>query len=60
MVDTGGKSHHKAQTGLTNSEVYNDGTYSLLKLALRLEGYDWRFVPVEGQDFTDAGSAECH
>jgi len=24
------------------------------------DGYDWQFVPVEGADFNDAGSAACH
>jgi hypothetical protein len=32
----------------------------VLKLTLRPEGYEWRFVPVEGETFTDSGSARCH
>ncbi len=35
---------------------YNDGTYGVLELTLHPGGYDWRFVPVEGETFTDSGS----
>jgi hypothetical protein len=45
---------------IANSEVHNDDTYGILKLTLRSEGYNWRFVPVVGETFTDTGSARCH
>ena len=57
MVGTGGKSHYAIADPIANSEVHNDDTYGVLKLTLRPEGYDWRFVPVEGEAFTDSGSA---
>jgi acid phosphatase type 7 len=43
-----------------NSEVHNDETYGVLKLTLHPEGYEWRFVPVEGETFSDSESARCH
>jgi len=32
----------------------------VLKLTLRDTGYDWQFVPITGQTFTDAGTDTCH
>jgi acid phosphatase type 7 len=29
-------------------------------LTLRATSYDWQFVPVAGQSFTDTGSTSCH
>jgi len=60
VVGTGGRSHYTILGPIANSEVYNDETYGVLKLTLRPEGYEWRFIPVEGETFTDSGSARCH
>ena len=35
-------------------------TFGILELTLRPASYDWRFVPIAGSTFTDAGSAGCH
>ena len=32
----------------------------VMKLTLKATGYDFQFVPVAGQTFTDAGSGTCH
>jgi hypothetical protein len=32
----------------------------VLKLTLRAGGYDWNFLPVAGQSFSDSGSGTCH
>ena len=45
---------------IANSEVHDDDTYGVLKLTLRPESYEWRFVPAEGGEFTDSGNARCH
>jgi acid phosphatase type 7 len=60
VVGTGGKSHYPIVDPIANSEIHNDDTYGVLKLELLPKGYDWRFVPVEGERFTDSGSARCH
>jgi hypothetical protein len=60
VVGTGGRSHYSILEPIANSEVNNDETYGVLKLTLRPQGYEWRFVPVEGEAFTDSGSARCH
>lgn len=60
VVGSGGKSHYKIKEPLPNNTVYNDDTYGVLRLHLKSNGYEWRFVPVEGREFTDSGSDECH
>jgi Calcineurin-like phosphoesterase len=57
----GGASHYPILDPLATSEVQNDKTYGVLRLALRPKSYEWRFVSVEGaQGFTDSGSTRCH
>ncbi len=60
VVGTGGKSHYEIGRTLPNSQVHNDDTYGVLRLTLYPKSYGWRFVPVEGQTFTDVGHARCH
>jgi hypothetical protein len=60
VVGTGGAHHVPFGTVQPNSEVRNADTYGVLKLTLHQSSYDWRFVPVEGQTFTDSGTANCH
>ncbi len=61
IVGTGG--HYLSSFGddvLPNSEVRNADTHGVIKLTLRSDGYDWEFIPVGGETFTDSGSARCH
>ena len=55
VVGTGGRSLYPAPRRLPASEVVNDRTYGVLRLTLHPDAYDWRFVPVAGSSFTDAG-----
>jgi hypothetical protein len=60
VVGTGGDSHHVAGPPIPNQETTNDTTFGVLRLSL-LEGrYLWRFLPVSGGVFADAGSSACH
>jgi hypothetical protein len=43
-----------------NSELRNSSSWGVLKLTLGPTSYDWEFVPVQGQSFTDMGSGGCH
>jgi acid phosphatase type 7 len=45
---------------IANSEVRVVDTDGVLKLTLRPKSYEWKFVPVEGESFTDSGGAQCH
>lgn len=42
-----------------NSEVRSD-VFGVLKLTLKPDSYDWAFVPIAGQSFSDSGSGTCH
>ncbi|HZI45234.1 MAG TPA: PKD domain-containing protein, partial [Ilumatobacter sp.] len=60
-VGTGGASlAGNFGTQASNVEVRNGATYGVLQLILRGDGYDWTFVPVAGQTFTDQGTGTCH
>ena len=60
VVGTGGRSHYPPVRRVRGSEVRNWRTFGVLRLTLQPGGYDWRFVPVAGSGFTDAGSGRCH
>jgi len=39
----------------------NRGTSrGVIKLTLRDGGYDWKFVPIADESFTDGGTGACH
>jgi hypothetical protein len=60
VVGTGGKDLRSMGNPINNSEVQNDTTWGILKLTLHSAGYDWKFIPVGGETFTDSGSGICH
>ena len=59
VVGTGGRSLYPVLWRLPQSARVHDSGYGVLRLSLRPGGYDWRFLPVAGSRFTDAGSADC-
>ena len=59
VVGTCGASLYSFSTIQPNSEVRNNTTWGVLKLTLHPTSYDWEFVPIAGQTFTDVGSANC-
>lgn len=59
IAGTGGRYLRPTGAPRTGSEVRNSETFGVLKLILRYDSYDWEFVPVAGQTFTDAGSGVC-
>ena len=59
VVGTGGRSSYPVLRRLPKSVVVDDRTYGVLRLTLRPAGYDWRFLPVAGSSFRDAGTAAC-
>jgi hypothetical protein len=60
VVGTGGVGHYGFGKILAVSQARNADTYGVLKLTLRPGGYDWQFIPIEGQSYTDSGSTNCH
>ncbi len=49
-----------AFTPSSNSVTNNTTDHGVLKLTLRDTSYDWRFIPITGKTYADAGSANCH
>jgi hypothetical protein len=60
VVGTGGRRLHDFTTPAANTEAWDKSTFGVLQLTLRTSGYDWRFMPVAGQTYTDSGSGSCH
>jgi hypothetical protein len=59
VVGTGGGGVYNFETVTANSEARGNSAYGVLKLTLKPGSYDWEFVPVAGQTFTDKGTAAC-
>ena len=59
VVGTGGAGLASSGSATTGSQVRNDTTFGVLKLTLRQQGYEWAFVPIAGQTFTDSGAEAC-
>jgi hypothetical protein len=59
VVGTGGANLSSWHSNAQNSEVRNNTTYGVLKLTLNPVSYDWEFIPIAGQTFTDSGSTLC-
>jgi len=59
VVGTGGAGLYPFPDIQPNSQVRNNTTFGVLKLTLHASSYDWQFVPVAGQTFTDSGTANC-
>ena len=59
VVGTGGAGLYSFPTIRPNSQVRNNTTYGVLKLTLHSTSYDWQFIPIAGQNFSDSGRADC-
>jgi hypothetical protein len=59
VVGTGGANLYPFSSIKPNSAMRNNKTWGVLKLTLHATSYDWKFVPIAGQSFTDAGTANC-
>ncbi|HLC79773.1 MAG TPA: metallophosphoesterase [archaeon] len=59
VVGAGGKSLRPFGNISQNSEVQEFGSFGILRLELKPSGYEWEFISVQGQSFTDSGSGQC-
>jgi hypothetical protein len=57
---TGGTNHMTFGTTAANSLVQNATAFGVLKLTLHASSYDFQFIPIAGQSFTDSGTQACH
>ncbi|MDO8652013.1 MAG: metallophosphoesterase [Undibacterium sp.] len=60
VVGTGGASLTPMFFAKSTTEIRDNATHGVLKLNLHAKSYDWEFLPVEGQIFTDKGQGNCH
>ena len=60
VVGTGGAPLTGFRSVVANSEVRDSNAWGVLKLTLKPDAYDWQFVPVAGQTFSDGGTNMCH
>jgi hypothetical protein len=59
VVGTGGATRHTPLFGTNGSETASSGAWGVLRLMLHEDGYDWRFLPVDGEALRDAGRGTC-
>ena len=59
VVGTGGTTLRPFDIIKANSAVRDSVTHGVLKLTLHPTSYDWQFIPVAGESFTDSGSRPC-
>jgi hypothetical protein len=60
VVGTGGGRLRGFGAIKANSQARNASTHGVLRLTLHPTSYEWKFVPVAGKTFTDAGATSCH
>jgi hypothetical protein len=61
VVGTGGRSEVAfAPQAEPNSIVRKTGTYGVLRLNMHSGSYDYKFLPIAGQTWTDSGAGTCH
>jgi calcineurin-like phosphoesterase family protein len=60
VVGTGGAPFTGSSGRAANSVVFNNTTYGVLQMTLKPTSYDFRFIPIAGQTFTDTGTGICH
>ncbi|WP_247869666.1 metallophosphoesterase [Herbaspirillum sp. ST 5-3] len=60
VVGTGGAKLTPLRFRRFHSEVSDNSSHGVLKLVLKNQGYEWEFLPVDKDGFTDRGAALCH
>lgn len=60
VVGTGGADRYTPGKPQLGSEALQHTARGVLKLVLRDTSYEWTFLPVAGEDYTDSGTAQCH
>jgi hypothetical protein len=60
VVGTGGKNLRGFVQPLPTTEVRSNKSFGVLQLMLHADSYEWKFIPIAGGQFTDAGKGVCH
>lgn len=59
VVGTGGNTLYAFNQPHATSQARNNTAHGVLRLTLHPTSYDWAFLPVAGQSFTDTGHTAC-
>jgi len=59
IVGTGGAPLYRFAAIKALSEARNSSAHGVIKFTLHPKSYEWEFIPVAGQKFTDRGTAQC-
>jgi hypothetical protein len=59
VVGTGGGELRPVASQMKNSEFVRTGTYGVIRLELRADGYTWSFIATNGA-VVDSGESACH
>ena len=59
-VGTGGEAVGGFGTILPTSEARSGVTNGVIKFTLHANSYDWQFIPIAGETFTDSGTTAVH
>jgi peptidoglycan/xylan/chitin deacetylase (PgdA/CDA1 family) len=60
IVGTGGAALDTPGAEVATSQVLNNSTHGIIKLAMHAGSYDWSFVNDGESTFTDSGTGSCH
>ncbi|MFZ6873546.1 metallophosphoesterase family protein [Undibacterium sp. Di27W] len=60
IVGTGGAKLTPMFLAKNTTEIRDNSTHGVLKLTLNEKSYEWEFIPIPGQSFSDKGKAACH
>lgn len=60
IAGTGGRTLRSTSSIAVNSEIRDTKTFGVVRFTLHAASYDWNFIPVAGQTFTDSGTGNCH
>lgn len=60
VVGTGGAYLREVEVPAPHSRTLTDEDHGLLRVTLHPDRYEWEFVPIDGDEFTDRGDASCH
>lgn len=60
VVGTGGAKSTPMFLPKGTTEIRDNSTHGVLKLSLHEKSFEWEFIPVPGQDFSDKGTGVCH
>jgi hypothetical protein len=60
IIGTGGAGFYPFVRSDSRVQAKQASTFGVVKFTLADTSYSWQFVPIQGQSYSDSGSATCH